>query len=332
MDILKEVLEHYSIYPLEIEKVTNRLFRVHDGMRDYALKRSYLNENNIESWVSIYHVASERNISEILPVYVTKDGSLYQKHEHFYYYLSPWVDIPRNMDINYQIESTMQTLALIHKKTKQTERIKIDKMKKDFEGFQSFNRNIPDGLKENIVHFESRRYMSPFELIACSQYKAVVHASELLQNKMNAIFEQEEDSISWSKSLCHGKLEPSHCRGGYLLNWEEASFDHPSTDIANYFQHITGHYDQPIEEMKQAFKLYRKTNHLTVKEIHLLTINLLNPAHYIRVVQNFTEQRTKKSMLEQTRELQHQFRRLQFGMNWVDFIQEEYETINVDTN
>lgn len=325
MDIWKKVLENYHIYPISIEKQTDRVVKVFDGMQEYALKRSFLTDQTVENWENIYHVAREKNVTEILPVYMTKQRTFFHKEEHFYYYLTPWVDAPEVTDRTYYIERTMQTLAQIHKKTKQTSRLDPKTLKSSFQGFSNYCQSSLEKLKKHLTDYESRRYMSPFELLFCTHYKGVCHAVELLQKKLELIYEGEEAEMVWSTSLCHQRVDDSHCKGGYLINWESGGFEHPARDLSGYFHSLTGFYDQPKETIQQSFHVYQKTNHLTMREIHLLSVYLLNPAAYLTVLENYTALRTKKSMLEQTKLLQQQYRRLWFAVEWAGFIQETYE-------
>ncbi|GIO21778.1 spore coat protein YsxE [Oceanobacillus sp. J11TS1] len=326
MDIWKKVLEAYHIFPVSIERQTERVVKVFDGMQEYALKRSFLTEQTIENWQHVYHIAREKNVTEVLPVYLTRDNSLFHKEEHFYYYLTPWIDAPVMTDPTYNIERTLQTLAQIHKKTKQSSRIKPDVFKKSFQGFSDFCKQSIDQLHKRVTDYESRKYMSPFELLYCTHYKGVCHAIELLQEKLDQIYGEEETEFPWSTSLCHQQVDDTHCKGGYLINWESGGYEHPARDLSHYFRSLTGYYNQPEKTIQQAFDVYRKTNYLTVREIHLVSVYLLNPSPYLNVLENYTEHRTKKSMIHQIKQLQQQFRRLQFAMNWVDFVQENYES------
>ncbi|GIO17042.1 spore coat protein YsxE [Oceanobacillus oncorhynchi subsp. incaldanensis] len=326
MNIWKKVLEAYHIYPVSIEKQTERVVKVFDGMQEYALKRSFLTEQTMENWQHVYRIAREKNVTEILPVYLTRDNAFFHKEENFYYYLTPWIDSPEVTDSAYNIERTLQTLAQIHKKTRQTSRIKSDRLKESFQGFSSFCKQSLDQLHARVTDYESRKYMSPFELLYCTHYKGVCHAVGLLQDKLYQIYGEEETEILWSSSLCHQRVDDTHSKGGYLINWESGGFEHPARDLSHYFRGLTGAYNQPEETIQQAFTVYQKTNHLTVKEMHLVSVYLLNPSFYLSVLKNYTDRRTKKSMVNQVKELQQQFRRLEFGMNWVEFIQETYES------
>ncbi|WP_067727269.1 phosphotransferase [Oceanobacillus damuensis] len=332
MDKIKKVMEAYKVYPIRTEKITERLYRVNDGQRDYALKMSKLNEANIEKWQNVYYLANEKNLSEIVPVYLTKNGKLFEKFNEAFFYLTPWIDIPARGNDENTIKNTMHRLASVHEKTKNSQRISSEKLKENFHTYQTFCKQLPSELLSIIRQFEGNRYMSPFELLVCTQYRDLEYATNANNELINDFLEQNEAHIPWNRCLCHGNLRKEHIADRHLLNWENAGYDLPATDLAVYFSHLTGNYDQPVETITEGFKIYKEKNDLSGPEMQLLSIYLFNPSSYITIVRDYMGRSSTKPMTDQITELQQQYRKILFAIKWRKFIREEYESISFDNS
>lgn len=329
-EIIKDILQSYRVYPTKSEKITNRLYRVQDGGRTYALKQSTLAKEDIAIWQHVYGLANEFNLSEVAPVYLTREGQLYVELDESFYYLTPWVETTPTNNLKSNIENTMQNLGNLHEKTKKSHRITKEALQEKFFTYQTYSREVPIKLKRIVHQFENNRYMSPFELLVCTQYRDVEYALKLSNEAIEQFLEPSDDELTWNYCLCHGNLTPDHTVSRYIINWENAHFDHPAMDLVKYFSHLTGSYDQPPEMITNAFKLYKNKNDLNQMELKLLTIYLLHPSSYITTIQNYVNSTSQKSMAYQIRDIQQQFRMLLFAIKWNEFIIEEYETISFE--
>ncbi|MFC4022633.1 spore coat protein YsxE [Oceanobacillus longus] len=326
-EIIKEVMQSYRVYPTEIEEITERLVRIKDGQRDYALKRSTLTKENIPAWLRVYHIANEKKLAEIAPVYVTRDGKLYKEMDESFFYLTPWIESPNRANLKNEIENTMQYLGHLHEKTKTSQRISKDTLTQNFLTYQTHCAQVPTELNAIVRQFEGNRYLSPFELLVCTQFRDIEYASKMNNDIIREFLDPSDEDLTWNQCLCHGNLTQDHTLGRYIINWENARYDHPVMDLANYFSHLTGNYDQPQNKITEAFKLYKNQNDLNEIELKLLTIYLLNPSSYLTTIREYVNNTSKKSMVIQIRELQQQYRKLIFALNWNKFMKEEYETI-----
>src|SRR5699024_10361634 len=76
---LSDILASDGVRPIKTEKISERMMRIYDLERVYALKRSDLTDETVRLWVHVYKMAKDHQLRSIIPVYVTMNGSLYQK-------------------------------------------------------------------------------------------------------------------------------------------------------------------------------------------------------------------------------------------------------------
>src|SRR5690625_2967249 len=127
MEAIRKILASYAVYPLKIEKITDAVFRIEDGQQVYALKRSALSKQTIVDWENIYHLANSQNVSGILPVYVTKQGYLYEESNNTFFYLTPWMEAGRQ-----NIERLYYCIGSVHAKTKQSHTVETEAIQNQF--------------------------------------------------------------------------------------------------------------------------------------------------------------------------------------------------------
>lgn len=326
MENIEEILSEYRVQSMEYAKVTERLYWVRDRQKEYALKRSSLREGDAAVWANVFYVANEKNISEILPVYLTADSQLYTNRDGTLYYLVPWMKATGRSSLKYKVGNGMKTLGNIHHKTKKEVTLTKEKLQKNFHTYLSYSKQARNELYSYVLQFERKIYMSPFELLVCTHFREMEHAIQLNFRKLSEFLEQE-DELVWSNCLCHGTPSTDHFIDGYLINWEHARFDHAVTDLAAYFGSLTGSYDQPAELIMESFSIYQNRNNLTQQELMLLTIYLLNPSAYLGIIRSYIKNPSEESLMHQTRKLQQAYRKLLFGLRWEEFIRKEYETV-----
>ncbi len=324
MEQEQEALQAYAVYPLHMEKVTSQLFHVDDGKNLYALKRTILTDEALKHWEMIYQYSHSHNLTAILPVYLTKDGSLYTKIEESVYYLTPWIHVSQNRSDQQVIEQIYHIIGSLHKRTKQSHPVETDQFQQQFRTYQSFCLESKERLLEYVKVFERSRYMSPFELLVCTQYRELEFALNTADKRIEQFLVQDDEQFSWNDSLCHGNLSRSHFVNSYLINWEKSRQDNPVIDLVHLFQQETAVYGPVSDLLIESFPAYNKLNGLTLKEHYLLTIYLLNPGPYIARVQAYHVE-SDHQMLEQVKLLQQEYRKINFGLAWSDYVEKEHE-------
>lgn len=289
-----------------------------------------MKQEDIAAWEHVYYIANEKNLSEIVPVYLTNDGKLYERIDNSIYYLSPWlIFAPRSSNEN-RIDRTMGILARIHETTKQSQQITKSALNKNFHTYQTFCEQLPNELYSYVLRFEQQAYMSPFELQVCTHYRDMEIALNRINGEISEFLDQSEEELTWNLSLCHGNLALDHILNNHVINWEKGRYNHVAVDLTNYFHQLTGEYDQPDELIMKGFKAYKRKYDLEQFDMKLLSIYLLNPAAYMTTIREYVQNPKEKPLTSQVSALQKQYRKLIFALKWTDFIKEEYEVINFD--
>ncbi|GAB3050148.1 phosphotransferase [Virgibacillus ainsalahensis] len=333
MELIKKVLNSYAVYPQQIEEKTDRLFRISDGHREYALKQSLLSEGTVANWENVYHAAFSQNISSILPVYQTQKGNLYVEMDQSIFYLTPWIEASAAQNRKQIIENLYQSIGNVHAKTKKSVSVSTENLASEFNTFKAFCENTHRDIFSYVQQFEKNRYMSPFELLVCTHYRDLEYATKEIKKRIDQLTNKKEEKTQWNYSLCHGNLKFSHLLHGnqsFLINWENAYYDNAVMDLASFLNNETLYYDQPGELLIEMFSTYYKENELTKDEFYLLIIYLLNPANYLKTVQQYVNNTTHDTMINRIIKLQHAYRRLLFGLHWSRYVEEEYESITLE--
>ncbi|WP_373892974.1 hypothetical protein ACUL41_07855 [Virgibacillus natechei] len=329
MEVLKKVLNSYAIYPLAIEEVTERLFRVSDGQREYALKMSLLSKESVVDFENVYHTAFSQNVAAILPVYLTKSGNLYMEMNQTIFYLTPWIETT-SMKQRQLIENLYKNIGTVHAKTKQTQTISTERLIRGFTTYKEFCGHTANEFLSFVEQFEKNRFMSPFELLVCTHYRDLEFALKEIIKRIEQLMDEQEEEMSWNSSLCHGNLRFSHTLGAHVINWENAYYDNAVTDLTAFFKQEVGHYDRPREALIEQFSTYTRENELNQNELYLLVIHLLNPTNYLKIVQQYVENPSVDTMVNRIGKLQHAHRQLLFGLQFSKHVETEYETSSLD--
>lgn len=330
MDLIGKVLQSYAVYPLSVEQITDRLFQVNDGKRTYALKRSSLSEQTLKQWERIYQLAHSQNIQTVLPVYLTKEGNLYKEMDQSVFYLTPWITADNNKSQKQDIEQFYHIIGTIHSKTNRSQLIEINKLKGNFSTYRTFCEETKGKLLDYVKQFEKNRYMSPYELLVCTQYRDLEFALDTIMKRIDQFLSDDEAQMTWNDCLCHGNLTLSHVLNPYIINWEQANYENAVLDLATFYENEVVYYDNLTDLFIELFPSYNKINELTLKEHYLLIINLLNPSHYIAKVEEYLSNKSKQTMVNQIKALQPAYRKIIFGLKWSNYVEKEYESIPLD--
>lgn len=328
METIKNVLASYAVYPLKIEKVTDTVFRIEDGQHVYALKKSSLTKQSIANWENVFRQAHAQNVPGVLSVYLTKQHYLYAESNNTIYYLTPWIEASRQ-----SIERLYQLVANVHAKTKQSHPVEMEKTHNQFNTYKRHCESAQKRLLNYVEQFEKKRYMSPFELLVCMQFRDLESGVKEALKRVDQFLEEQTEQSTWNYSLCHGNLMSSHILNAdytYLINWEGAHYGSPIQDLVHLFKQEVIEYDAPTESFIALFTTYMMENELTKGELYLLTVYLLDSTDYVALVENYINDTSSEDMIGQIKSLQHAYRRLVFGLHWSNYVEKEYDTIALD--
>lgn len=332
VDDLKAVLHAYSVQPFYIENETEKLYKVQDGQQQFALKQSQLSPDDMAMWENVYQEAYTQNLHTILPVFLTREGNIYEIYEGTVYYLSPWRGNALSSFDKYTIGNFYRHLGHIHVKTKRTRTVDTDSFVQNFRGYQKQCEALQKKLLFFVEQFEAKHYMSPFELLVCTHFRDIDFSLQESNRRIDQLINEQEQQEQWNYSLCHGNLNSSHVivspEQMYLINWDKARYEYAPFDLSQFYKSETVHYDAPVDLFLDEFDSYMNENKLTNKELYILIIQVLDPAPYIQLVEEHDQ--SSKTMIDQIIPLQHIFRRILFGLRLSAYVEKEYDTLDLD--
>ncbi|WP_042223323.1 phosphotransferase [Oceanobacillus manasiensis] len=331
---IEKILKLYSVYPLTVENITTHLWKIYDGNRSYALKESKLSSGAIANWERALKLADYHQLSSFLPVYMTRNGQLYQEHLGKYYYLMPWIEQDSNRGDSRNLADFYSSIGLVHAKTKQSKQIDKDTFIREFGTYEQACETLFNELNRTVARFEQSHYMSPLELMVCTQFRDMELVFQNLTKRLKQlVYVSDDEQLTWNTSMCHGQLNRDHLLYHHhtqFINWEQARYENATMDLVHFFRAETLDYDAPTSAYTEQFDSYIKENKLSEKELQLLTIHLLHPFSYCRLIQEYVENASSQSMIVTTRQLQRAYRQLTFGLEWSDYVEKQYETITFD--
>ncbi|WP_217586861.1 phosphotransferase [Lentibacillus saliphilus] len=317
---IQSVLKSYHIQPSHITAITDRLFYVEDGRQQYAVKQSRMSPHTALMWRHVYDVAHTKGLKYVLPVFVTKEGMLFERRSNTIYYVTPWLE-ERSVHEQQRIRSIYDAFGYLHETTRQTADVDHTETLEAFVQYEQLLIQKHNRLLQLVTTFEQQHYMSPFQLQVCTHFVHIDIIMNVVLERINTLAEALKTDPAQTVCLCHGQFEPDHViyrHQPYIINWEVAHYGHPMQDLAD-FLHRRGTMHRTddhlwIEELEAYFKSYTSTH----AERVLLSIYLLDPLPYITMVEDEVASPKHVSMLERVQQIEQIFRRLRFGMSLVE--------------
>ncbi|MFC4403958.1 phosphotransferase [Gracilibacillus xinjiangensis] len=252
----QQIFDAYNIQPNYIEQISDRVYKLIANHQNYCLKFSALTEDQLGHWNAVYHYIYERHVYGFVPVILTKDNSPYYMLEGQVILLTPWVEGYRSDRLTDEWIASFHGLGKLHGTTIQ--HIEINHSTDQLTGIGPYDDKDIKRKKEELLHyiryFESKRYMSPFELQACMHYRDLEWILQVKERWQYIYLDLLKEKQNRKVVLCHGNLTPSHYvlidDTTYFLNWEYARMDIPARDVATYLKSLFTNHDC---DMKKAF-------------------------------------------------------------------------------
>ncbi|AIF45378.1 phosphotransferase [Virgibacillus sp. SK37] len=333
MEHIYKVLRNYKVYPLHVNKITGRLYKISDGNKEYALKQANLPKETFSMWEGVYQQAYSKQLTEILPIYLSNSGSLYTMVDGHTYYLQPWLEPRDAVERSEEINPLYRAIGRIHAKTKIFKTIPMQKVKDSFMEYRTFCSQLKKKLYTAVDAFEQSRYMSPLELQICTHFRDIDHAFQKIDERIMELNEIEEKDQQWDRCVCHGNLALAHSihtDQTYLLNWERAHMDNAIMDLLSFFENETWRYNTPVDELIESFSTYYQENELSKTELLILSIYLLNPSPYLELVDKYMTDPSNDTMVNQVKNVQFTYRKIIFALKWTEHVEREFESISLD--
>jgi len=323
VNMIEQIMSAYGIHPVDIDHVTRKVSRVTDGVIDFALKASTMTSTSLTNWQQVLHQANHSNLPGVLPVYLTIDNALYTVKGSHILYLMPWIEENNQEELN--IELLFKYIGQIHQRTQFTTTIPGDKTKQQFKEYQNSNESDFQFLFNSVQQFEQNKYMSPFELLICSQFISLENVFNVLNSFVDRFMNARDETSLWNLSLCHGNLKREHLIQSsqlYIINWENAKYDNAIIDLTSIFSSIV---NEPLIEpdpLIDQFEVYLQENELEIDELYLLVIFLLDCREYLSIIKNYLNRNPSHySMINQIIKLQHTYRILMLGLKIAEHVE-----------
>ena len=324
MQKIDRILDEYGLAHAISYPVTEKLYRTTDGENEYALKQSSFTVDTTEQWQSFLSLVEKYKIQSFLPVYLTESQAPFVIHDGNLFYLSPWVTSRRPLSYEDEFQSFYQAIGKVHKKTQQSGMITTERLTEIVTYFQSVYDNTSSSLLHAVEQFEKERFMSPFGLLVCTQFRNIQNTLHRTREKTDYLMEKIKSGAEWRICLTHGNLRLSHWIDPYFINWEQATYSSPVVDLYTFFTSELSS-QQLFDVFIGQFPVYLRESELEEHELHLLSLYLLNPQPYLRLVQNYIQGET--STLQSIYHLQEAYRKIMFGLSFQSFVQQQYEPL-----
>lgn len=331
---LSDILASYGVRPIKTEKISERMMRIYDLERVYALKRSDLTDETVRLWVHVYKMAKDHQLRSIIPVYVTMNGSLYQKVNGTIYYLTPWKETTVRKQQKH-MKQVYKALGTIHAQTKFKRTISPKVTVTQFEAYQTNCETLFHRLESYVEQFELNTYMSPFEWLVCSHYHQLKHMLDMSLQSVDLLIDHFHSTNKWNICLCHGQLDLSHLifsERVYLINWDHATYQNSIVDLSVFLKQIATDVYAQRETHMEAFEAYLQENMLNQSELHLLVVYLLDLHTYISLVERYNQQTSNNhSQVKQVMALEKHFRQLTFCFSFLEELLHMFDAESIDS-
>lgn len=321
--MIEKVLKEYNILVIDIVPITDNLYKINDGTRYYSLKRSKMPAQSLNDWLAFYEESNKKYFKGILHVYLTKKNLLYVLEDGFIFYLSPWIE---HTEKSFDIGLAFELISQIHFQTKDNHVIDNEKLILQFEDYVKQIDGYSSLLLDAVEQFEQNHYMSPFELLICTEYKDLESVIGLLKQTIRKFIDSRKDKITWEISLCHGQLAKKHFISSdqlFIINWEKATYGHTFQDIFALMNDLISQHGVSSHVLIQSFSNYLNINELEMDELYLLIIYMLDCEDYLEEVAKYIDNHNRNySLIKQIVGIQKIYRRLQFGLVLAEYVED----------
>jgi spore coat protein YsxE len=308
---LEKVLSHYGMYPYQGEPITSKVMKIYTGNQYVMLKRT--KKQNVDQTFSlVYKLAKEHNLTSIAPLYLTKEQKPFVEGKKHAYYVMPWLNERKDETITSTSPLLFKEIGNIHQKTMDEKPFEMDNIQAWVNGQKERVKKVFQRYEKWMTTFEAKHFMSPTELLLCHFYRKlreVCQSQEYWYDEWRSYISTEKTIRS---SLCHGALTPSHSihtnNGIMFINWENAYYGQPVTDLSDMFHSMFVYSDINFDEIMDGFSYYKAANPLLKNEIALFALSILNPNRFIENVKRYVRNPKSKPEMEWVRLFQqHHF-------------------------
>ncbi len=327
MSKLVRILQQYGLQPYQGEKLSSKTIKISTGDQYVVLKRSK-NKHVEEKFQNVYKIAREHQLTNIVPLYLTRQNRMVVNGKSHVYYLMPW--LKENVDPIPTYQMVLREIAIVHEKTKFEKKIDLSLVDEWYKKQKEKVRKSFNRFERWIASFEAKHFMSPAELLICHLYPTFRSVCQNLEYWYDEWATYIVDDKSVNLALCHGQLTPSHLlhttKGAVLINWEKSFYGEPVQDLAIFFSTTCQSSNVNRDDLLAAFEAYKRHYKLKKSEIASLSLQMLHLEQMMKKLKQFVSNKELLTEIEWVR----LFQRYLYYLEHMLYFQEQFKTQLVD--
>lgn len=298
-------------YRLDIEGVKRhkKVMKLTTNRGEYALKETILQDKDDERFIHMLRRLERLGYHKLVPILPTQYGEYTITLDNKVYYLMPWVEDEAFESRETKEEKIISEMGIIHRLTAQK-----DTFKKDL--FEQSTKQLLkkwDMKRLEIERFadeaERKVYPSPYELTFLTNAHFFITLCEQAKEHIEKWHDACLESDTFRTVLCHGHLSRQHVhftREGkpIILNFERASYDTPSRDLALFCRSAFHYTLWDDEQMMRWFAIYDYHLPLYDEELQLMFAYLSFPEPIYSSMKQYKNMHRNMSELEHVAKLE----------------------------
>src|SRR5699024_2730542 len=127
------------------------------------------------------------------------------------------------------------------------------------QSFHTYKNQCAERHKQLLAYveqFESNKYMSPLELLVCTQYRDLELVFRETRKRVDQCIQENNEETLWNYSLCHGSFRLAHKTNAdqaYLISWKKAQYENAIQYSVEIYKYETIVYDAPAISFIKLF-------------------------------------------------------------------------------
>lgn len=304
-----ERISHH--YRLDIEHVEwkKKVMKLTTNRGEFALKETMLQDKDDERFIHMLRRLERIGYRNLVPILPTKYGEYTINLGNKVYYLMPWIEDELYKGRETKEEKIIAEMGVIHRLTAQ----------KDTFNKELFEQSTKQLLKRwdmrrlEIEKFadeaERKIYPSPYELTFLTNTHHFIRSCEEAKEHIEEWHDACLESDKFRTVLCHGHLSRQHVHftkegKPVIFNFERASYDTPSRDLALFCRSAFHYSLWDDEQMMRWFAIYDYHLPLYDEELQLMFAYLSFPEPIHSSMKQYTGLHRTKSELDHVARLE----------------------------
>lgn len=306
LEAVAPILQQYQVEPHFIEDF-GTIQKIYSNKGIFALKK--ISPACGTDFIRHVHFLYQKGFNRIVPIYPTMDGRYAVLHDHYLYYLMPWL---ANENRDPKSRQLFRELARLHSLSAKEIMINKEERLEHYEKTIQQLEKHQEFLNGFIDVCERKTYMSPFELLFCLYYNEISQALRFSKAKFEEWYENTKENDKARMVVTHGKLSTDHFlfdeRGyGYFINFENAAYGSPIHDLLPYISRTLNTSPRRSDDTIDLLYHYFKYFPFKEEEKQLFYSYLAYPIPLIQTVEKYYRKQRRKNELKYVRQLQQRY-------------------------